>query len=490
MLTGMVVAGSRLVIGKISRWALVLLCVGALPAFAVAARQDHGGLAGEGRLLGARATTGWQALKLPLPAGAKSNGAGFAGPVACAATGHCVILGEYTTSTGLNEDAIETESAGVWTTAKSPLPTGGSQAANLGPYGLACPGIGDCVGTSLYVGATSVEADILKEVEGSWSALTMPMPANTSRSSWPQITSVVCGATGACVIVGSYTTTAGLHEGLIVTEEKGGFVASEAPTPGGVTSNQGAWLTGVGCFQPTSCVAAGYYESAAGAREGLLVADYAGVEAARSAPLPANAASNPLVTMEAVSCGATTGCEVVGGYESSTGDRFGVIDGSANGRWTTIQMPSPGSSSASPSPVMFAMSCVGAGSCLAVGQYTDSSGKTEALGLVEQSGRWSATILPGTQGSGALVTVVSCSTSTSCVTAGRYETRYGQLGYLGVLSGSTWSYTSAPVPPKANANPFEDLGSIACPAAGACAASGTYSESGNVQVELPVVVWQ
>jgi hypothetical protein len=318
----------------------------------------------------------------------------------------------------------------------------------------------------------------------------MPMPANADPSSWPQIASVACGAAEECVIAGTYTTTAGVHEGLLVTDEKGNFVASEAPLPVAVTSDQEAGLTGVSCFLATSCVAVGYYVTATGSRQGWLVADDAGVEDSRSAPLPWNAAAgDPLAIMEAISCGTTTECVVVGRYQSPSANQLGVIVTGSDGHWSAREMPSPPSPNTNLRPSFFAMSCLGAGSCLAVGEYADSTNTAEALGLVERSGSWSASELLHTRDSKAQVTAVSCATSTSCTAAGRYDTSSGVEGYLTVLSGSTWTQSSAPVPPHANADPYEVLGSIAC-GSGSCVASGTYALSGDIQVRLPGVVAQ
>jgi len=201
------------------------------------------------------------------------------------------------------------------------------------------------------------------------------------------------------------------------------------------------------------------------------------------------AAGNPLGIMEGISCGTSTGCVAVGGYQSPSGNQLGVIVTRSGEHWSAVEMPSPPASSVNLRPTFFAISCLGAGSCLAVGRYADSSNTAEALGLVQRSGHWSATMLLATRGTKAQVTTVSCGSSTSCTAAGRYDTSAGVVGYLAVTSGSTWTQSSAPAPPNANSDPYEVLGAIAC-TSGACVASGTYAESGNTQVRLPVVVSQ
>ena len=66
----------------------------------------------------------------------------------------------------------------------------------------------------MYVRATSLAADILEEVDGAWVAITLPLPSNAG-AAVPSITSIACPAAGGCVIVGDYTTTTGLGEGLV-----------------------------------------------------------------------------------------------------------------------------------------------------------------------------------------------------------------------------------------------------------------------------------
>jgi hypothetical protein len=250
-------------------------------------------------------------------------------------------------------------------------------------------------------------------------------------------------------------------------------------------------LTGVACFAATACVAVGYYETASASREGLLVADRAGTVAAAAAPLPTNPASDPGAVLQAVSCGSATGCVALGAYESSAGDHLGVIDTSSSGHWGAHEAPMPtGSNPTSPSPVIEGVDCGGATSCLAVGWYYDSSSEKQGLALVEQTGRWSASMMPGTEGTSPVVGAVSCASATICAAAGAYTLSGRHLGYVMAMSGTSLSGSTAPVPSDASPNPGEDLSSIACPAPDACAATGTYIEVDHSSVDLPVVVAQ
>lgn len=430
----------------------------------------------------------WQARQLPVPAEAQSTNAEFVGPISCPAAGGCVVLGQYITAGGADEDSVLAEKSGGWTATRAFLPVGARQATNLGPYGLVCADVGNCVGTSVYARATSLAAEILREVKGVWSSITLPLPSNAN-TMWPSIASVACGVAGGCMIVGKYTTTSDLSEGLIVWEQAGVFTAVEAPTPG--APNDGAGLTSVACFTTTECVAVGYYDTSSGDREGLIVGDHGGTVASIAAPLPANAGPNPVAILDSVSCGSSTGCDALGQYETSTASHLGVIDSRGMGPWGASAMPVPtGSSLANPSPVIYAMSCKGTTSCLGVGRYTDSSSATQGLVLVEQSSHWSASIMPDTSGTTPVVQAVSCSSATSCAAAGHHLVSGKTIGYIMTLSGTVLSGGNAPAPGNASSDPGELLSSISCVAADICTVTGTYAAASNPTVRLPVVISQ
>lgn len=431
-----------------------------------------------------RAATAWQATRLPVPPGAGSGGGGYAGPIACPEVGGCVVLGEYSTAAGQDEDLIATEAGPLWSAVEAPLPPGGVEAANLGPYLLRCTGVGSCVGTSVYETSTSVAVDILEEVGGRWSAVAMPLPANAS-SRIPAVNAMACPHRGACVIAGSYLTTSGLDEGLLVTQEGSTFVAAEAPVIG--RSNKGSALSGVACSAENSCVAAGYYVMASGGRQPLLVSDAAGALTSGAAPLPPNAAGNPEAELDGVSCGSSTLCVALGSYEDQLGGRLGFIDTSSQAGWTASTMPSPqGASLTSPSPEISGVVCKAGTYCLAVGHYTDSSDTTQGLALMERSGRWFASMMPGTADTDVVVRAVACVSATSCAAAGHYGSGGTAAGYVMTLSGATLSGEKPPAPPGASSRPREDFEYVACPWIATCVASGTYV--GATTPQLPLVV--
>jgi len=77
------------------------------------------------------------------------------------------------------------------------------------------------------------------------------------------------------------------------------------------------------------------------------------------APLPANAASNPQVSLRSVSCASPGNCGAVGEYTNSSDDEQGLLLSETAGVWGTVE-PASGTPSN-------AISCPSAGDCTTVG---------------------------------------------------------------------------------------------------------------------------
>lgn len=427
------------------------------------------------------------ATELPLPPGGLVDHSAYAGPIACPKVGECVVLGEYPTSSGISEDFIATESGRSWSALRAPLPRGGVEAANLGPFTLGCTGVGDCVGTSLYVTASAVLPDLLVESKGHWSASAMPLPSNADTTRLPTIAALSCPDLGHCVIVGDYVVRTGASEAFVVTEKASGFAVAEAPLPG--RANRAAALSGVGCSTAGACIAAGYVVNSAGVREPLVVSDTAGSLRAVAVTLPAGASGKPQAELDAVSCGHEAACVALGSYLGPKSGRLGVIETDSKGRWSTARMPAPsGANGTNPAPQIGGVVCKVGNYCMAVGRYTDATGKQQGLALLEESGRWSAATLPGTLDKGPVVSAVSCVSDTSCAAVGHYTPATGRSGYLVLRSGEALSGETAPQPENASQTPDEQLGFVACPWVATCTATGTYESSADPGITLPLVV--
>jgi hypothetical protein len=113
-------------------------------------------------------------------------------------------------------------------------------------------------------------------------------------ASGPEITSVACRPSGACVAVGWYKDEAGSYQAMVMTQGPGGWSrARQVTLPGNARiEKQNAYLESVACASALSCVAFGRYIDRSGSNQSMVV-DYAvGVlGTAREVALPANAAT-------------------------------------------------------------------------------------------------------------------------------------------------------------------------------------------------------
>src|SRR5262249_53296847 len=112
----------------------------------------------------------------------------------------------------------------------------------------------------------------------------------------------------------------------------------------------------------------------------------AGVEAV----LPTGAASNPNAFFDSVSCASAGDCAAAGDYLISSGCRRGVLRTEASGGWAAgVEAGVPANAYIYGDDHLTSVSCGSAGSCSAVGDYTDSSGSHQQVVLLRESaGTW------------------------------------------------------------------------------------------------------
>jgi hypothetical protein len=75
-------------------------------------------------------------------------------------------------------------------------------------------------------------------------------------------------------------------------------------------------------------------------------------------------------------------------------------------------------------------------------------------------------------------TAMACPSASSCVAIGEYtDTSRHQQGVVVTGSGSSWAAAETPVPAAANMDPHVSLSALACPAVFSCAVLGEYADS-------------
>jgi hypothetical protein len=192
-----------------------------------------------------------------------------------------------------------------------------------------------------------------------------------------------------------------------------------------------------------------------------------------------------------VSCTSAGNC-VAGGYYATAAPAKGppitqaMVVTESGGQWgTATEVPDTATLNAGGAAKITSISCSAPGECSAGGQYTDSSGISQAFVVTETGGTWgNARRVPGTESlnrikPGAQVLSVSCGAAGDCGAGGSYTDASGQQqAFVVTETGGTWG-TAQEVPGTAamNAGGYAEIDSVSCAAAGECTAGGLYASS-------------
>jgi hypothetical protein len=192
------------------------------------------------------------------------------------------------------------------------------------------------------------------------------------------------------------------------------------------------------------------------------------------APLPSGAGSQPNVNLDAVACTSASSCLAAGNYTDSSSDQQGVLEVLANGIWTADKAPLPGNAAANPAVNITAVSCGSTSTCAAVGHYTDIAGNQQGLLEVLADGAWTPAQAPlpasANPGHPVDLTSVACASPSSCVAVGQEN----QGGIIETLANGSWTSQWAPAPANSGGSPPTAVMSVNCPTASFCLAVGYY----------------
>jgi hypothetical protein len=274
-------------------------------------------------------------------------------------------------------------------------------------------------------------------------------------------------------------------------------LAAVAPAASAAAPNPTVELTALSCASAGNCSAIGTYDDALSDSQGLLLTEKHGAWGrGLQAQLPAGAADVPLKTgngggLVEIACPAAGDCTAIGRYTDATSVDHGLLLNERNGNWrrgTRVLLPTNAVAARKPKNGiaddlgLAAVSCSSVGNCVAVGNYQTNAEVWEGLILAETHGKWGRAFeapLPAgapIAGQNAVLLSVTCTSAGTCAAGGSYVDAAGHEQAL-LVSGSGRSWTAAPSPtPPADADidPSVIPSSISCPAAGECAAVGTY----------------
>jgi hypothetical protein len=256
-------------------------------------------------------------------------------------------------------------------------------------------------------------------------AVQIQLPANAAATQNAGLYAVSCPAAGFCVAGGEYL--AGASSALVVTQSHGRWSRGVAVRlPASQRNANGAEVNGVGCTAEQSCVAVGY---------------------------------------------------------SYTGRLYSsFIVALVHGRWRqAIGVKLPRGASASADSELYAVTCVTARFCEAVGDYTAAGGHEAAMAVTETNGTWQRAVeIPAATTAGSNPTGISCWQPGDCATVGDYDATTTGDSYLPMAaleSRGKWQREKAIGQPAGATAKEAALNSVDCAADGRCTAVGTYTRT-------------
>ena len=374
--------------------------------------------------------------------------------------------------------------AAGWHATEVHVPSGGSSGIL---YGIACRGT-SCVAGGSYFRKPAGELPMISaESAGRWGTATkIRLPANARPTVGSAvIASISCPAATSCVAVGNYLTATSLA-GLITTGHATAWSAATAPTlPSGAAAVPDAYLTGVSCTSPGSCVAVGGYTNR-GQNEEAMAVTQAGGHWRRAVAIkpPSNADANPAAHFSGVSCPKAGYCVAVGAFTTKALDEEVMVAAEVRGRWgRAVQVPMPANAAVEPVAELYSVSCTSTRDCVATGSYSDNQSRGYPLIETYSRGHWAAagfTRLPsGAEHTNQFATLngVSC-TAHGCTAAGSYENAQGVAAAMVVVEtdGRWGSAVQIKLPKGAASGTVQNatLFAIACRSTSACTAVGSY----------------
>jgi hypothetical protein len=360
---------------------------------------------------------------------------------ACTGAGNCVAGGDFQNGSKPVEPVVARQSHGRWSRGiRLALPPNAAGQPYSEVNGIACVSAGNCVAVGDYETgrANSLQAFIATESHGVWGRAFAPrLPSNSSAPASAQLGAVACTHSGFCEAVGSYQDSSGNNQIMAVARPLGSGwrAATEVASPASAAANPDAFVTGIACTGPGSCVAVGNYSVSATRFAGMGVIESRGTwHQASGIAAPPGAISSTFTAISSISCPTAGSCLGVGEYAVSATQSRAMSVTEAKGRFSAaaeITAVPPGAS-LHPSTYLLGVSCTSPGSCLAVGGARNRAGLSVGMYMTRAHGHWRAAFLPppraGTGGRGlSALYAVSCTGRDRCTAVGYYHDGAGHL---------------------------------------------------------------
>jgi hypothetical protein len=291
--------------------------------------------------------------------------------VSCASATSCTAVGHYS----LHKDGrgalplAEYWNGSTWTILATPI--GGGL-----PFGVSCTSPTSCIAVGDYFPPKSqTQVPLAEYWNGStWTILATPSPSGGSTD---ELGGVSCTSPTSCTAVGDYFDDTS-HANQPLSEYWNGSTWTIAATPIPSGSNGGD-LSSVSCTSAASCTAVGNSHYGSGSDQTLqTLAEYwnGSTWTIQATPSPSGPRSSGL---EGVSCPSATSCTAVGNSDNNNNGNLAALAEHWNGtKWATLKTAEPTSGK-----VLFAITCVWARTCTAVGDSGPADGALPIYPLAE-----------------------------------------------------------------------------------------------------------
>jgi hypothetical protein len=234
------------------------------------------------------------------------------------------------------------------------------------------------------------------------------------------------------------------------------------------------YLYGVSCTSRTSCVAAGYSDTAPPTTTTLAERWNGGKWRIQHTPR-----SRGSLEVYGLSCSSAKACFAVG-YSEAPGTAA-LAERWNGGKWAIKRVPNPHRSYGS---ILYGVSCTAAAACTAVGISGSPSAGQSHTSLAERwnGTKWMTQHTPNRSvpAGGTYLSGVSCASRTACTAVGFVgdeEIPEGDVPLAMAWDGSKWAIQSTPIPPSTNNT---NLNSVSCVSRNACTAVGYAANSSGV----------
>jgi hypothetical protein len=355
----------------------------------------------------------WQVQQPAFPSAALASGLGS---VSCSATNFCVAVGGDEESGSVFNAFTDFWNGRTW--ALGTVPNASDTVLNgvscTGPK--ACTAVGD-VGT----GGSGTATVALRYNGTNWTVQTTPNPAGGVRSF---LLGVSCPSATACVAVGSSTNGAGHQKPFAEHWNGSAWALQTTPFPSGSTTSQ---LNGVSCNSPTSCMAVASDNTSTWAER------YNGTSwTIKATPTPSGGRN---AFLDGVSCMATNNCMAVGDYVTAANKGVPLAETWNGTSWAPHAPPAPSGSISDFASVSCATNTFQV-ICNAGGSVT-KAGVSQPLGETWNGSTWARRPVdsPDPNVTRSTFGSVSCTTITSCMGVGFFDTSLGAEEPLGEQYG-------------------------------------------------------